>query len=380
MWLPTQDDGPAPSSALVAPAGDAGGPTHTAPWAVPALRLEPDESVALLRAVSREGNLAAGTFAGADLRYLGGRLPVRGSACGPAAIPAGHHRAGRTARERFGSRCSPATTVSDWRRSPRACRGPPRASTDLDVTAAPDHPAIEVLGGAVATLLDHLVRSAITATARATNRDSQSAHDLWLAALLAADGRLARGVDADRIAAQIAEWRRPIATAERSPFRLCFRLEEPDASPDTDPAPDDDWYVRYLLQSYADPSLLIPSADGWDGGVDRRLAPVYGAIDTREFLLSELGQAAGISTRVARSLEHVRPDGFQPGHGAGPRLPERRGTRARGGRVRRPVAVVVGTQRFTIPADRSCNGARPQTAGWQRHLVAGTRSPTSTGM
>ena len=161
------------------------------------------------------------------------------------------------------------------------------------MTAAPDHPAIEVLGGAVATLLDHLVRSAITATARATNRDSQSAHDLWLAALLAADGRLARGVDADRVAAQIAEWRRPIATAERSPFRLCFRLEEPESSPDTDPAPDDDWYVRYLLQSYADPSLLIPSADGWDGGVDGRLAPVYGAIDTREFLLSELGQAAG---------------------------------------------------------------------------------------
>ena len=309
MWLPTQDDGPAPSSALVAPADDAGGPTHTAPWAVPALRLEPGESVALLRAVSREGNLAAGTFAGADLRYWADAFRFA------AALVVRQQFLPGIARGPNGARAvwEPVFTGDDGERlAAIAARmpGAARASTDLDVTAAPDHPAIEVLGGAVATLLDHLVRSSITATARATNRDSQSAHDLWLAALLAADGRLARGVDADRIAAQIAEWRRPIATAERSPFRLCFRLEEPDASPGADLAPNDAWYVRYLLQPYADPSLLIPSADGWDGGVDGHLAPAYGAIDTREFLLSELGQAAGISTRVARSLEHVRPDGF----------------------------------------------------------------------
>ena len=69
MWLPSQIDAPAPSSTLIAPADGAGGPTHIAPWVVPALRLEPAESVALLRAVSRDWNLAAGAFAGTDLRY-----------------------------------------------------------------------------------------------------------------------------------------------------------------------------------------------------------------------------------------------------------------------------------------------------------------------
>ena len=310
MWLPSRADGPTPSSALVAPVDGAGGPTHIAPWSVPALRLEPAESVALLRAVSRDRNLAAGTFAGADLRYW--------------AEDAFRFAAALVSRQQFlpGIAIGQDEARAVWepvftgdggeRLAVIAARmpGAARASTALDVTAAPDQPPIDVLRQMVALLLDHLVRSAITMTGRATNGDGQSAHDLWLDALLAADGRLDRRVDADHIAAQIAQWRLPIATAERSPFRLCFRLEEPDAAPDTDPAPNDDWYVRYLLQPYADPSLLIPSADGWNGDAASRLAPAHGAIDTREFLLSGLGQAAGISTRVASSLEHVRPDGF----------------------------------------------------------------------
>ena len=310
MWLPSGAAGPAPSSALVASADGAGDPTHIAPWSVPALRLEPAESVALLRAVSRDRNLAAGTFAGADLRYwaedafrFAAALVVRQQFLPGIAIGQDEARAV----------WEPVFTGDEGERlAAIAARmpGAARASTALDVTAAPDHPPIDVLRQMVALLLDHLVRSAITTTGRATNGHGQSAHDLWLEALLAADGRLDRRVDADHIAAQIAQWRLPIATAERSPFRLCFRLEEPDASPDTDPAPNDDWYVRYLLQPYADPSLLIPSADGWNGDAASRLAPAYGAVDTRECLLSGLGQAAGISTRVASSLENVRPDGF----------------------------------------------------------------------
>ena len=188
--------------------------------------------------------------------------------------------------------------------------GSARAATAPAAVTAPDAPPADVLRQSVAMLLDHLVRSTATTTARAANRDGQSAHDRWLEALLAADGRLDRRLDADRMAAQIAQWRRPIATAEHSPFRLCFRLEEPDPPAGTDSAPDDAWYVRYLLQPYADPSLLISSADGWDGGVGDRLASALGASGAREFLLSGLGQAAGISTRVANSLENVRPDGF----------------------------------------------------------------------
>ena len=314
MWLPSTPDAPVASSTLIAPAaGLAESPTHIAPWAVPGLRLEPAESVALLRAVSRDWNLTAGAFAGTDLRYW--------------AEDAFRFAAALAVRQQFlpgitigrrGARAvwEPVFTGDDGERLLTiAARmpGSARAATDLDTETAPDDPPAEVLRQSVAMLLDHLVRSAIATTARTAHRDGWSAHDLWLEALLAADGRLDRRVDADHMAAQIAQWRSSIATAERSPFRLCFRLEEPASQPGIDAAPDDAWYVRYLLQSYADPSLLISSADGWDGGVEDRLEPAFGASGTREFLLLGLGQAAGISTRVANSLENVRPDGFSLG-------------------------------------------------------------------
>ena len=313
MWLPTRDDAPAPSSALIAAAEEGDVHTHTAPWVVPGIRLDPRESVALLRAASRDGHLAAGTFAGADLRYwaeafrFAAEMVVR-----QRFLPGSAHEVGGTR-----AIWEPVFTGDDGERLVALSArmpGAARALTGLDDVTPPDWPAAEILGDAVATLVDHLVRSAITTTGRTTGHSIQSAHDAWLNALNAADGRLPRGVDTERLDAQIVEWRRPIATAARSPFRLCFRLEEPDADQDTvddpDSGPADTWYVRYLLQPYADPSLLIPAAAGWDGGVGTLTTPAYVSNDAREFLLSGLGQAAGISTHVAASLEDVRPDGF----------------------------------------------------------------------
>ena len=338
MWLPSRPDAPAASSSLIASTdGPDAGPTHISPWIVPALRLEPTESIALLRAVSRDRSLAAGVFVGTDLRFW--------------AEDAFRFAAALVVRQRFlpgividprGARAvwDPVCTGDDGERLMTiAARmpGSARAATALDAEAAPDHPPVDVLRRCVAMLLDQLVRSTITTTVRVANRDSPNSHNLWLDALLAADGRLDRSVDAGHMTTQIAGWRRPVATAERSPFRLCFRLEEPDAAPgadsapddasapdadsapddasapDADSAPDDAWYVRYLLQPYADPSLLVSSADGWDEGVGHALAPALRMSGARESLLLGLGQAAGISTRVARSLENVRPDGFSLG-------------------------------------------------------------------
>ena len=314
MWLPSRPDAPVASSALIAPAdGPAAGSTHIAPWVVPAFRLEPAESISLLRAASRDRNLAAGAFAGTSLRYwaedafrFAAALAVRQQF-----LP------GIEIREQGAwAVWDPVFTGDDGERILAiAARmpGSARAATALDAEAAPDHPPVDVLRQSVAMLLDQLVRSTIATTARAANRDGQSAHDLWLGALLAMNGQLDPSVDADHMATQIARWRRPVATAEHSPFRLCFRLEEPDASPGPDSPPDAAWYVRYLLQPYADPSLLISSADGWDGVLEDRLTPVLEPSGARESLLLGLGQAAGISTRVASSLEAVRPDGFSLG-------------------------------------------------------------------
>ena len=120
--------------------------------------------------------------------------------------------------------------------------------------------------------------------------------------------------DLSQFAAQVREWRRPIAVSASSPFRLCFRLEEPEDVAGTDGADDktsnDAWYVRYLLQPHDDPSLLIPVDEAWKSGGRKISALTRNGSNVREFLLSSLGQASGICPSITASLENARPAGY----------------------------------------------------------------------
>ena len=103
------------------------------------------------------------------------------------------------------------------------------------------------------------------------------------------------------------EWRRPISATAASPFRLCFRLEEPDEESKKRKA---DWCVRYLLQAADDQSLLVPAADTWDAKGRAATALKRGKFNPREYLLSALGQAAGLSTHIEQSLKSSAPGGY----------------------------------------------------------------------
>ena len=317
MWLPSTPDAPAASSRIIESTAECDpGAMRRVPWTVPALCLAPTEAIALLRAVCRDRNLAAGVFAATDLRFW--------------AEDAFRFAAALVARQQFlpgialdpqGARAvwEPVCTGDDGERlATIAARmpGSARAATDPDAPAAPDDPSVEVLRQALTALVDQLVRSTVSADGRPADRSGADSHDLWLEALLGADGRLDSSVDAEHMADQIARWRRPVDAAERSPFKLCFRLEEPetaldaDSSADTDPQPEDAWRVRYLLQPHSDPSLLISAADGWQSDIGQMVPTAVPESGARESLLVGLGQAAGISTRVADSLERANPDGF----------------------------------------------------------------------
>ena len=174
----------------------------------------------------------------------------------------------------------------------------------------------------MATLTDHLVRTAasdtspVAAVRRRRNRPSfDSAHDSWLHALTSKDGAVVGdAADLSQLAAQVREWRRPIAVSASSPFRLCFRLEEPEDASGTDDrddkSSDDVWYVRYLLQPHDDPSLLIPVEEAWKAGGQKLAALTRNGSNVREFLLSSLGQASGICPSITASLENARPAGY----------------------------------------------------------------------
>ena len=120
-----------------------------------------------------------------------------------------------------------------------------------------------------------------------------------------------------QLARQIDQWRRPIEVAVESPIQLCFRLEEPvepletaDADGPAARQSSPDWHVRFLLQPHDDPSLLVPAADVWTGKAARTALAKHYSGKIPEFVLSCLGQAAGICPDVAAGLKTARPEGY----------------------------------------------------------------------
>ncbi|WP_433272687.1 SNF2-related protein [Pseudonocardia xinjiangensis] len=143
------------------------------------------------------------------------------------------------------------------------------------------------------------------------------AAESWLAALLTPDGRVGgdRALPATELTAlagAVAEWDEFGATAGGE-GRACFRLTEISTLHDpADPAPDaldqtgdgTRWVLDFLLQSTADPSLLVPAEQVWSGGADRLIA------QPQELLLAELGRASLVLPALATALRQARPSGL----------------------------------------------------------------------
>ena len=144
----------------------------------------------------------------------------------------------------------------------------------------------------LAVAVDALVRRR-TALTRHSNGSPVSLHERWIAALRSPDGIIAgEAAELRSLAAQVAEWRRPVLEEHAAEYRLCLRVEEPLDD-------DDAWRIVYLLQSRSDPSLLL----------DTNTAMASAA--TRRALLAALGRAAQVSPDVAASLQ---ASGSVPSH------------------------------------------------------------------
>jgi superfamily II DNA or RNA helicase len=159
-----------------------------------------------------------------------------------------------------------------------------------------------------AAVRDRLARSAEPiALAPARPAADPPVTEVWLAALLVPDPR----VDADTrpLAEALQDWD-SFGTAPTGDGTAIFRLAEVSTLHDpADPAEDPDdqtgdgtrWILEFLLQSTADPSLLVPATAVWDGAADRLLA------GPQELLLAELGRAAQVVPALACALRGPRP-------------------------------------------------------------------------
>ncbi|MBX6750782.1 MAG: DEAD/DEAH box helicase family protein [Micromonosporaceae bacterium] len=297
IHLPTQRA--APLASPEAGGADAEPDAPLAPWTVPVVYLPSD--VDLEEALSDLDGVIVGASVGrlADVRAFALDLVARGRFVPAIAVDT-----------------PPGSTAA---RTNRACwravlTGPDlawfddlvRATPAVALAAAPasmDGPAADAILELVDSTIDGHVRRAVPASLLPSNA-APGPTAAWLRALTGADGRFdAPAADVDRLRHRLDAWRDSTATF---PIRLCFRLANLAEGDGGDEAAA--WRLEFLLQSTAEPSVLIPAADVWE---DRATALLrYARREPREVLLEGLGRARRLHPDLDDALRDGQPAGM----------------------------------------------------------------------
>ncbi len=271
-------------------------------WRVPVVTLEPAVALAALATPAPDIRY------GASFRYLAGvasfakDLVSRGRVL-PALV---RDQAGATARWRPFLQGRDVMAMQSFIRAiPPVCRAvpgydDPHEQFTAALSAMVDAAAREALAGGLPLLPPR--------RGRGTSR--LAAAEAWLAALCSPDGRFDAGSgELDALAQALRPWDTE-GTGLTGPARVTFRLTEEEASgaQEGDPgieagADGGRWRLDFLLQSMADPSLLVPAGQVWaDGHSLSRWLP-----RPQEHLLAELGRACRVYPELTGGLHQPQP-------------------------------------------------------------------------
>ncbi len=326
-WLSTINGTPVPSSPLIADPPEADEKITFAPWSIRGLPLSSKQALEFLSATMGKETLAPGIIVGKDLEFWATAVRLAGSLVAKQQFLPGLVADDRT----FTARWQPVFSEDDRRRLTELAKAMPEVSRALvfrrkDVPLSKNDPvfpsSLFALTQFVEKAVDCLIRNAPgplgSGWVYADPANYPSLHDQWITTLRLSNGAMAGDEgDLGRLSSQIQEWQRPIAAAAVSPFRLCFRLEEPEdggtrGSSANGSGP---WYVRYLLQNVDDPSLLLPAAEVWAAKSAKRkksLSPLYrDGFHPQEYLFLSLGQASGLCPFIEGSLKTSAPAGYE---------------------------------------------------------------------
>ena len=310
VCLPTVDDQPVPSSPLIGESPESVRKATLVPWKVTGLRLPLEKAVEFLCRSTGKQILGPGMIVGKDLSFwaivlqFAGALVTKGQFLPDVSeihgISIAHWR--------------PIFSGLDSERLSKLGKSMPAVTRALSLKDAspPTTSPISLLSGFISLMVDHLVRlagrenfwHAPAAQRRPLKKNAfHSIHDHWLNALHSPDGVIeGDGAELLQLTNHLKDWIRPISVSAASPFRLCFRIEEPHDG-------NDKWYVRYFLQANHDPSLLIPAEEVWKG--KDTLPFTDRDFNSHEYLLLSLGQASGICPHIETSLRTTTPSGYR---------------------------------------------------------------------
>ena len=313
-WLPTVGGTAVPSSSMLDDEGrwEGNGETTLAPWRVPARPLGRATALDLLSGDPDRRMFGPGKLLGSDLSYWARVVRFAGALVAREQVLPGVQEQGGTYRARWepvlqGEEAERLSTLTEA--MPPACRA--LSTSEEEAPATPPRTVLtSVLGG----LVDLIVRSG----QRRTDADRppgsfDSLHDQWLRALRAPGGRMDGDPDAlAHLAGQLQAWRRRIEVTADAPFRLTFRLEEPEETQEEGRGRGPgSWHVHYLLQSTSDPSLQIDVANAWDPDESTRRVFERADFQPEAYLLAALGQAMGVWPAIEESLKRPNPAGLE---------------------------------------------------------------------
>jgi SNF2 family DNA or RNA helicase len=315
--LPSLNGAPLASSGLVADPPDSVDKAALQPWTVSAVAMTWSATIELLCVCAGRRTQALGVIVGEDLAYWTAAMRQA------AALVARQHFLPDIVEEdgAFAARWRPVPTHSEAQAMAQFEAAMPDACRALGADRASSAPhAATILSGFVERVVDYLARADGSHPARSAHTQFDSLEAQWLDALQRADP----GLEGDRAALlafqqRVRAWWRPLAIGAASPFRLCFRLEEPeivdaasdDVSYESAAAGDRPWYLRYLLQAHHDQSLLVTASKAWSARGREAQPFARNGFNVREFILQSLGQAARICPPIEDSLRGGIPDAHQ---------------------------------------------------------------------
>jgi SNF2 family DNA or RNA helicase len=304
LWLPTRNGSPSVSSEMIGETLEASPPDTFSPWKITALKLSREGVVELLCQSVGKRILAPGIILGRDLIFWARVLQFSGALIAKEQFIPTIERGPKS----FFARWEPIFWGKDSIRLSNLAKAMPGVCRALSNEAdnPPKTPSMIVLKDFITVMVDSIIRLGFKGRRLWRRRfTGESIHDQWLDNLLSSSSSLKGDQkELSKFLQQVEDWRRPLAISMRAPVRLCFRIEEPDGERSVG----ERWYVRYLLQSIQDPSLILSAEEVWKEGYPSIMKEGF---NLHEYLLLSLGQASRICPYVERSLRAANPAGYE---------------------------------------------------------------------